>query len=216
MFVPSVYRQPDESWSVDLVLGNPLATLVTNGRAGAAPFATHLPIIPDPDGPQEWPDGLVGATLLGHLNRANPHWAAIAAEPAGLLTFTGPHAYISPVHYDGDPSAPTWDFTAVHLEGRLTPLPAGDETMHVVQSTVRAFEPRFGADWDMTESVEYFRKIVPAVGAFRFAVTRADGMFKLSQEKELHIRDRIRKSFTAGACPRHHDTADLIGMLPTR
>ncbi|HEY0697272.1 MAG TPA: FMN-binding negative transcriptional regulator [Micromonospora sp.] len=214
MFVPTLYRQPDTSWMVDLVRRNPLALLVTGGTASTGPNATHLPAIPDPAMTGEWPENLVGATLLGHLNRANPHWGTLRTGAVALLTFTGPHAYVSPTVYQTAPAAPTWNFTAVHVRGVLELLPAGEETLQVVQATVRAFEAQFGAEWDMTDSLGYFRKILPAVGAFRLTITGADGMFKLSQEQEPEIRERVRRSFSERDCGRHRATAELMGRLP--
>jgi transcriptional regulator len=79
---------------------------------------------------------------------------------------------------------------------------------------VRAFEGAFGDGWDMTESLDYFRKIVPAVGAFRLKVTGAEGMFKLSQDQPAEVRDRVRKSFGQSACTYKRETAGLMSRLP--
>ncbi|MFI6980303.1 FMN-binding negative transcriptional regulator [Embleya sp. NPDC050154] len=214
MFVPKQYREPDGSWMVELIRRNPLALLVLNGTATDGPFATHLPIIPDPEMTDEWTDDLSGATLLGHMNRANPHWGALTTGDTVLLTFTGPHAYVSPTVYETTPAAPTWNFTSVHVRGTVDKIDSLEETLGVVQSTVRAFEDEFGNAWDMSESVDYFRKIVPAVGAFRIRVSRADGMFKLSQEQPAEIRDRVLRSFDGRECTRHRETAAMMSRLP--
>lgn len=214
MFVPSQYREPDESWMVDLIRNNPLALMVTNGSPVDGPFATHLPVIPDPQSNDGLEGGLPGATLLGHMNRANPHWEALESGSAVLLTFTGPHAYVSPTVYEMTPAAPTWNFTSVHIRGVAEKIDSIEDTLDVVRATVRAFEADFGAGWDMTESLGYFRKIVPAVGAFRISVTGADGMFKLSQEQKPDVRARVQQSFGARECTRHRDVAELMSRLP--
>ncbi|NGN67715.1 FMN-binding negative transcriptional regulator [Streptomyces sp. A7024] len=214
MFVPSPYREPDGTWMADLVRGNPLALMVSNGSADTGPYATHLPVIAAPQTGGAWPHGLDGATLLGHMNRANPHWKALSETDISLLTFTGPHAYVSPTVYGTTPAAPTWDFTSVHVRGTLEKIDTEEETLDVVRATVRCFEKEFGADWDMTESLPYFRKILPAVGAFRFTVTGAEGMFKLSQEQAPEIRDRVKASFSGRECTRHRATAELMSRLP--
>ncbi|MEU1056792.1 FMN-binding negative transcriptional regulator [Streptomyces sp. NPDC005876] len=214
MYVPSHYREPDVSWLLDLIRDNPLALMASNGAPADGPFATHLPVITDP----EWdghPDAdLAGMSLLGHMNRANPHWTALDTGTPVLLTFTGPHAYVSPTVYDITPAAPTWNFTSVHVHGVAERIESTEETLGVVQATVRAFEKDFGADWDMTESVDYFRRIVPGVGAFRVRVTRAEGMFKLSQEQRPEVRERVKRSFAGRSCTRHAQTADLMTRLP--
>lgn len=214
MFVPSFYREPDSSWMVDLIRGNPLALAAANGSPEEGPFATHLPVIFDPETSGDWSGELPGATLLGHMNRANPHWAALATGSVLLLTFTGPHSYVSPTVYEVTPAAPTWNFTAVHVRGVVEKIDSIEETLGVVQSTVRAFEGAFGDGWDMTESLGYFRKIVPDVGAFRFTVTGAEGMFKLSQEQPGEVRERVRESFGHSACAYKRETAGLMSRLP--
>lgn len=218
MFVPAPYRQPSASWMADILRGGPLALMVSNGPREADPHATHLPVVQDPRTAHErWPADLAGARLLGHMNRANPHWKALEDGARVLLVFTGPHAYVSPTVYQQTPSAPTWDFTSVHVHGvlhRIEHDEAGEETLEVVRSTVRALEGDFGDAWDMSDSQDYFRKILPAVGGFRVEVSTAEGMFKLSQEQDPHVRERVRDSFARSDSTRHRDTARLMGRLP--
>jgi transcriptional regulator len=213
MFVPGFYREPNNSWMADLIRDNPLALAVTNGSSEDGPFATHLPVILDPDA-SGGAGELTGATLLGHMNRANPHWAALESGSVLLLTFTGPHSYVSPTVYEKTPAAPTWNFTAVHVRGVVEKIDSTEETLGVVQSTVRAFEETFGDGWDMTESLGYFRRILPAVGAFRLTVTGAEGMFKLSQEQPGEVRERVQASFGQSGCTYRREVAGLMSRLP--
>ncbi|MFI6339614.1 FMN-binding negative transcriptional regulator [Streptomyces sp. NPDC050535] len=214
MFVPGQYREPDVSWIVDLLHENPLALMSSNGTPADGPFATHLPVITDPQWEGKPAADLAGMPLLGHMNRANPHWAALDTGTVVLLAFTGPHAYVSPSVYDISPAAPTWNFTSVHVHGVVERIETTEETLGVVQATVQAFEKEFGDSWDMTESLGYFRKIVPAVGAFRVRVTKAESMFKLSQEQRPEVRERVVQSFAGRGCTRHAQTADLMNRLP--
>jgi transcriptional regulator len=216
MFVPSRYREPDGSWLVDLVRRNPLAQLTSNGSAAEGPHATHVPVILEPRRSDGCPSDLSGATLLGHMNRANPHWQALGAGDTVLLTFTGPHAYVSPAVYRVTPAAPTWNFTAVHVHGALHKIESVEETLDVVESTVEAFEAEFGADWAMTGSLDYFRRIVPGVGAFRITVSRAEGMFKLSQEQQADVRTRVERSFAQRESSHHREIAALMRRLAHR
>ncbi len=215
MFVPDHYREPDGSWLVDLVRGNPLAQLVSNGPATEGPHATHVPVILDPAADPDQAD-LTGMTLWGHMNRANPHWAALERNTPVVVTFTGPHAYVSPTVYDMTPAAPTWNFTAVHVRGFLGKVEADEssqETLETVKATVRAFETEFGASWPMSDSLDYFRRILPGVGAFRVAVTHTDGMFKLSQEQKPDVRRRVKNHFAARESSNHREIAALMDRL---
>jgi transcriptional regulator len=214
MFVPAQYRTLDGSWLAELMQHNPLALLLTNGKTGEVPYATHLPVIFQQPPPAQPPADLSGTVLLGHLNRANPHWRTLEPTTKSVLVFTGPHAYVSPTVYRTEPAAPTWNYTAVHVHGQLQKIESAAESLDVVQSTVRAFEADFGAAWDMSPSIEYFHKLLPAVGAFRFVVTHADGMFKLSQEQDAEVKERVASSFANRECSRHRATADLMKRLP--
>jgi transcriptional regulator len=187
MFVPPLYRPTRESDLRDFVRAYPFALLVTGGADGGPPLATHLPVVlGDP------PAALVGDIVFGHCNRMNPQFLALTPNTPALLVFSGPSAYVSPTVYGGTgPLAPTWDYAAVHLTGRATPLAAGADTLAVVRRTVATFERDLGHGWSDAESLDYFDQLLPGVGAFWFEVTGADGMFKLSQEKPDAIRDRV-------------------------
>ena len=201
MYVPADYRPTDPCWARDVVRAQGLALLVTDGPQQQEPLATHCPVIP-------WGDtlrtgtgdtGLVGAVLAGHLNRRNPHWAALREGQRALLVFFGPNSYISPTHYGVSPAAPTWNFVSVHVHGTIHPLERGEPTLEVIRTTVRTYEEHLGTGWDMTDSLPYFEQIVPAVGAFTFHVTQAEGMFKLSQEKPDPIRERLGSALADSA-----------------
>lgn len=209
MFVPADYRAPDPAWALDLVRRHPLALLVTTGAEG--PLATHLPAIPVVeslrDGTGE--TGLVGTSFLGHLNRLNPHWAALHDGTQALLVFHGPEAYVSPLMYETSPAAPTWNFTSVHLHGRVERIDDAHK-MAVLRSTVAAYERDHGGGWDPASSLGYFNQLAPGVGAFRFAVTAAEGMFKLSQDKPDAVRQKVIDALAGDPSGRARDVAETM------
>ncbi|MFE7614699.1 FMN-binding negative transcriptional regulator [Streptomyces sp. NPDC057496] len=207
MFVPPMYRTENEGRLRQVMERYPLAMLLTNGEP--TPYATHLPVVFDQNG-APGTDGPVGATLLGHMNRDNPHWRTLTDGLAAKLVFTGPHSYITPTLYETTPAAPTWNFVTVHLEGTVHPVTDFEETLGVVQATVETFELAFGSKWDMDSSLDYFRHIGPAVGAFRFVVTSADGMFKLSQEKTPEIQHRIADRLIGTETGTRHELGALM------
>ncbi|MDL4818696.1 FMN-binding negative transcriptional regulator [Actinomadura opuntiae] len=209
MLVPKMYRPRRAADVIEVVRRNPLALLASNGAR--TPFATHVPVIVDrvaaaPDGEQT----LVGATLLGHMNRQNEHWRALREGGNVLVIFQGPHFYISPVAYEKRPAAPTWNFITVHLRGRVEPIDAGEPTFDVVTATVRALEGVAGTGWDMTGSCGYFRDIQPGVGAFRVHVESAEAMFKLSQEHPEEVRSSIRDHLAARGAGSSRELAEAM------
>ena len=209
MYVPPEYGPADPAQVREVVSGYPLALLSTNGIG--TPYATHVPVIVrDPDTAD---GGLAGATLVGHMNRANPHWVALSGGVRALLVFAGPHGYVSPTVYGTTPAAPTWNFVSVHVRGTLRPIEDRRASLGVVVATVRALESRFGDSWDMRPSLDYFRRILPGVGAFTVQVESAEAMFKLSQEQTPEIRQRVVRSFASGNAGQ---LAELMRQSDTR
>lgn len=190
MFVPPIYRVTDPAELHQIIRQHPMAMLVSNGPT--TPYTTLLPISHPPGA--EDPGTFAGFSLLGHLNRANPHWRALAGGTPASLVFSGPSGYVTPALYDTQVAAPTWNFVTAELTGEVVPLPEGEETLAVVRRTAELFEQRFGRGWESGGSVDYFRSIIGGVGAFRFDVTSGQAMFKLSQEKKPAIRARVAKS----------------------
>ena len=133
--------------------------------------------------------------MLGHMNRANPHWGSLRSGGKARLIFTGPHGYVSPAVYQHDPAAPTWDFVSVHVEGTLQLIVDLEEMLLVIRLTVDVLEGTFGEGWNPEPSIQYFRQVGGDVGAFRFHAERAHGMFKLSQEREPQVQDRLITRF---------------------
>jgi transcriptional regulator len=212
MYVPELYRPPNPAWEIELVRAYPLALLVTNGVDG--PTASNVPVIleREPIGAEQQA-GMTGLTLVGHMNRENPQWTELARGGRALLVFSGPHSYVTPTLYARTPAAPTWNFTAVQLHGTVRPLPAGPETIRVIQDTVLRFEERFGSDWDMSSSLGYFQQIVPGVGAFRLIPDSVQSMFKLSQEQRPEVRARVCTAFARDDSTRHRRLADLMDEI---
>ena len=211
MFVPDVYRNHDPARLREEMRRNPLAILAGNGDP--VPWLTHLLAIPHPDEGGAHDAPLPGSVLLGHMNRTNPHWAALTEGSTATLVFLGPHGYVTPTLYETTPAAPTWDFVTIHVHGTVHPVPAGEPTLDVVRWTVEACERSFGSGWDMGPSVGYFRSIVPGVGAFRFEVTGADAMYKLSQEQPADRQDRVAASFADSGLGSRRELADLMRVV---
>jgi transcriptional regulator len=186
-----MYQSPGEQWHRRIMREHPLATLATNGEY--TPYATHVPSLLLPDTPEEHP--LVGAELIGHMNRANPHWKALSDGMPARMMFDGPGGYVTPVVYETTPAAPTWNFISVHVRGRLRLVEDPEETLQIVRWTADTLEETFGEKWDSSSSVDYFRTILPGVGAFHLEIEAVDAMYKLSQEKTADVQERVIRRF---------------------
>jgi transcriptional regulator len=200
------YRPRSQADVDRLVREHPVAVLVS-AAPGQAPIATHVPmILPrglEPHGP------LVGATLRGHMGRANPHWQQFRDGRKVLLVFSTSHAYVTPRNYDPGPTAPTLGYAAVHLTGQVKLIEDAIETLDVVEATVATFESARPTQWDPRSSRELFDQILSGVVAFRVRVETQDAIFKLSQERAEPVRRRVREDLAAG--PQRHP--DVVAWL---
>jgi transcriptional regulator len=181
------YAAPSPAHELELVRRNPFALVVSGG---APPVATHTPVLV-PDGA----DTLDGVTLLGHMARVNPHWQALDGEI--LVVFSGPHGYVSPTAYGYTPAVPTWNYAAVHVTGPVELIDDRDETLAVVEHTVRVAESTRDPVWDMTSSREKFLSLIDRVVAFRVHVRSVRSNFKLSQDMPADIGEGIRADLRA-------------------
>lgn len=193
MFEFPRFATGDPRHAVGLVRAHPFAMVVT--AVGGAPVATHVPVIVD--GSVE--TSFVGATLLGHMARVNPHWRDFADAPEVLAVFTGPHGYVSPTVYATDPAVPTWDYAAVHLTGRVELIDDSAGILDVVERTVTALESPLSPQWHPTpKSRDRFASLLSGVMAFRVHVTAERSLFKLSQDGDADRRGRVRDAFRNG------------------
>ncbi len=211
MHVPETYRAPDLSWTLQVMRRHPLALLASDGTRML--HASHVPVILR-DAPQAASAGLDGRVLIGHMNRANPHWDSLSDGLPVLLVFSGPDGYVSPSVYGFTPAAPTWDFTTVHVRGTVRPLQGDEATLGVVSATVKTLEAEFGNGWDMSESLAYFRRILPGVGAFEIVIESVEAMFKLSQEYDQPTRERVISWFAGDERCGNPRLAELISKVP--
>jgi transcriptional regulator len=201
MYVPPAFREERPEVLHEVIRQYSFATLVSvlDGEL----FATHLPFLFDAGRGEH-------GTLLGHMARANPHWHAFEPAPdadelsasngssgssglnsgrdgdapESLVTFQGPHAYISPSWYEAEVAVPTWNYVAVHAYGRPRIIPDPAAVQRVLRATVNTYESAFERPWAMDGLPDrYVEGMVANVVAFEIEITRLEGKRKLSQNR---------------------------------
>lgn len=186
MYVPKHFAE-ETAAGLEVIRAHPFAVVVTADDAGSgtgAPFATHLPLIIDPDIDAD-ANSLV---LLGHIARANPHAKALSAGVMVRAIFSGPDGYISPNWYPskhaGAEAVPTWNYIATHITGRIEPLPDIADKRRCVQLLSQVFEGDGPRAWKLDDEPEdYIRKMLGGIYAFRIKVDHIDVKAKLSQNR---------------------------------
>jgi transcriptional regulator len=147
------------------------------------PFATHLPFL------LERNTGSQG-TLVGHMARANPHWQQLD-EKMALSIFTGPHSYISPTWYAAEHLVPTWNYTAVHVYGRVQLIQDQDGLLPIVRATVETYERNMPQPWSLSAVDTFTERLLAQIVGFRIEIDKIEGKWKLNQNHPAERRLKV-------------------------
>lgn len=183
MYIPDIFAAVDEKELIEFMREFNFGVLIT--AENEIPYATHLPFVTEVRGEKIY--------VLGHLAKANPHWRQFGDKDV-LLIFQGPHAYVSPMLYEGLENVPTWNYLAVHASGKLTTL-SPDENLIILEKQVAVFDPYyFETNWK-TLSTDYKIRLAKGVVAFEIEVTNLQGKKKLNQNKTGIDADNVIQAF---------------------
>ncbi|WP_265594740.1 GNAT family N-acetyltransferase [Haloferula sp. BvORR071] len=174
MYLPPPFRIEDPAKLGAFIERYSFATLISH--AGAAPFASHLPMLFRAE------TGGHG-TLVSHMARANPQWQHFTAGTEVLAVFHGPHGYISPSWYKAEPAVPTWNYATVHAYGVPSIIDDHDRIVSLLEETVSRFESSFESPWPGILPEDYRDKMIRGIVAFEMPISRIEGKFKLGQNR---------------------------------
>jgi transcriptional regulator len=180
MYSPPHNRPEDAQEVAAFMREFPFASLVTHGPSGMT--ATHLPL--------NLSEGCDSLVMTGHVAKANRQWEDLAGGREAMAIFSGPHAYVSPTHYEPGQWVPTWNYVAVHAYGTPAIIEAREGKLAVLRQTVSATEPTFQNTFDALPP-EFVDAKLKGIVAFEIAVTRTEARFKLSQDRRADERGRI-------------------------
>jgi transcriptional regulator len=166
--------------------------------------ATHMPFMLDTERGEH-------GTLIAHMARANTQWQSFASAREVLVIFTGPHAYISPSWYEAKPTnVPTWNYTAVHAYGVPHIVEDHDAVYAMLDRLVREHEASFQPSWPMDSSSDYVDRLINAIVAFELPITRIDGKYKLSQNRNPSDHESVIAHLSTSAVPLASETAEMM------
>ena len=186
MYMPPHFNSQDRAIAAELMREHPFASLISNDGDGL-PYVSHLPLVLDDRG-----EG--GFALLGHCAKPNPHWRYLQARPQALVSFLGPHAYMSPSVYPDLARVPTWNYLAVHctVQARLIETPTEKDAL--LKRLIGEHEPAYAQQWrDLGE--EFQLKMLNGIVGFELQVTALQCKLKLNQHRrEAHAAMYARYS----------------------
>jgi len=179
-------------------------TLAVN--AEPAPLLSHIPFLLDE----------AGDTALLHLVRSNPI-ARLGDTPA-VIAVAGPDGYVSPDWYGVPDQVPTWNYIAVHLRGRLTPL-AHEDMRDVLDRQSAHFETQLApkTPWTTAKMTpEVMERMMRQILPFRLHIETVDGTWKLSQNKDDAVRLAAADRIGTGSGSELAELAALMRAVPPK
>lgn len=184
MYIPAHFSEMRPPVLHGLIAAHPFGTLVSS-HDGALD-ANHLPFELDVA------SGPLG-TLRAHVARQNPLWRALVPGQAVLVIFGGGDAYISPSWYpskhETHRQVPTWNYRVVHAHGTVTVHDDERQVRGLVARLTREHEASQPVPWKMGDApAEFTDALLKAIVGLEITITRLEGKFKLSQNKDE--RDR--------------------------
>jgi transcriptional regulator len=209
MYQPDHYRVDDLPQLHALMRARPFAALVSSGSLGL--YATHLPTVLKDDVANDAPNGVIEC----HLSRANPHWKDLAAGGEALMIFHGPDAYVTPNWYPSKAEhgkvVPTWNYAVVHAYGRPEVMQDMDWLRRHVGELSAQQEAGEARPWAVSDAPDrYVEVMLRGIVGFRFAVTRLEGKWKMSQNREMQDRAGVMSGLGRRGEGDDRAVADLV------
>ncbi len=193
-YPPLPHTERDPAQLIALIRAYPFAHLFTSGKNG--PLVTQLPFMVDTQ------DGKITG-LRAHLSGLNPQRPDLDDGDA-LVAFSGPGSYVSPNWRVDKGRGGTWDYTSVHVWGRITLRPEKAFFTELINDLSALIEPQFDGVsdapvWSTKDSPDgYIDRLLPKLTAFEIDVTRVQGITKLHQdfpaEDALSVADHLGRS----------------------
>jgi len=165
MYLPKHFEVAEEAEIFSFIDANAFGQLITFD--GARPYASHLPFLMAED----------HQTMHCHLARQNPQWQQLADQQV-LVTFLGPHDYISPGWYQ-NPGVPTWNYQAVHIYGHCRVLDDDAAVAAIVEALSTRYESGFETPWQP----QYRKAMLKAIIGVEITIDEVQCKYKLSQNR---------------------------------
>lgn len=174
------FRQTAEVENLRFARQRGFGVLAVNGAEG--PLMAHVPFLLAPD----------GRSAQVHLARSNAIARTGLPAPA-VIAVSGADAYVSPDWYGTPDQVPTWNYVAVHLRGRLEPLPP-ESLAPMVDDLSEEFESRLAPKpvWRSSKMGEgVMARMLRMILPFRLEITGVEGTWKLGQNKTPEQRQGV-------------------------
>jgi len=173
MYIPKHFDIVDEKEAINFIQKHSFGQLTSlvEGKM----YATHLPFL----------IGRNNQHLIGHIAKKNPQHLDIDGQEI-LVTFLGPHEYISPSWY-ASAGVPTWNYQTVHVYGRCRVISDINSIREIVDSLTTQHESQFSTPWQPNYNESMLEHIV----GIDIAIHEIQCKYKLSQNRSNQDRRQV-------------------------
>ncbi len=173
MYIPKHFEEKESKEMLKFIGSHPFGQLISMVQDRL--FVSHVPFLVAHD----------GSMLISHVAKSNPQWENIALQEV-LVTFQGPHGYISPSWYES-PSVPTWNYQAVHVYGNAKLITGHEKLAKIIEDLTEKFESFIHPPW----TPDYKESLLQAIVGIELTITQIEGKNKLSQNRSRQDRDQV-------------------------
>ena len=166
-------------------------------------FCSHLPWLLQRDAAEH-------GVLYGHIARQNPHWRQLNQQPV-LITFSGPHSYISPRWYQSEKAVSTWNYAVAQVLGQAELLDDA-ATMANLAKQVAKYEPDVAAAM-VKMPHPYQQKLAAGIVGVKVTITELSGKLKLGQHRSVADQQGVFAALSNSPQPAARELAALMQQL---
>lgn len=190
MYLPTHFKQENHSELFDLILKNPLGSLMVIHDGVIE--ANHIPFELD------HLHGELGI-LRGHIAKSNPLTDMINQPLSAYVIFHADQAYISPNWYEGKLEhhrvVPTWNYRVVHVQGTIRKIEDENYLRGILARLTRTHEATQEIPWKMGDAPkDFMEEQLEQIVAIEIEIESIIGKFKVSQNKSQVDATNIAKA----------------------
>ncbi len=173
MYIPKHFEITGRDEIFSFIEENAFGQLISN--VSGRHFSTHLPFLVSGD----------RTKVFAHLAKQNPQYTEIEGQEA-LITFEGPHDYISPSWYS-EPGVPTWNYQAVHIYGQCKVFNDPEKLKKIIDCLTNKYESTFQNPWQPA----YKATMLSAIVGIEIIISEIQCKYKLSQNRPVQDQKQI-------------------------
>lgn len=193
MYRPTAFEETRSDVLASFVEAHPFGSLITHGQVGLS--IDYLPFLIETNGTSP-------GRLRGHIARANPLWRDLPGGASAMVAFRGADHYITPNWYpskrDHGEAVPTWNYSVVHVRGRVQFFQDGERLRALVRALTERHERGLPHPWSIDDAPErYLERMLKAIVGVEVEIDEMVGKFKCSQNRDQADRDGVREGLSA-------------------